>query len=95
MRELTGAVFMGLERMEALGRSGPNRLQHFLSRAVWDHEAVWARLAAFAVDQLADDQALLVLDETGGAKFSTDAVGAAPAVFRSVSLAVSVGYGGC
>ncbi|MFE5375467.1 transposase [Streptomyces mirabilis] len=49
--------------------SRPHRLQHFLSRAVWDHEAVRSHLA--------DDQAVLVVDETGDEKLSTDAVGAA------------------
>ncbi|MFD9442314.1 IS701 family transposase [Streptomyces sp. NPDC060006] len=83
LRVLTEAVLMGLERIdcwtlaEVLGHPGPHRLQHFLSRAVWDHEAVRTRLAAFAVDQLADGQAVLVVDETGDAKSSTDAVGAA------------------
>lgn len=48
LREVTEAVLMGLERVncwtlaEALGHRGPHRLQHFLSRAVWDHEAVRA-----------------------------------------------------
>ncbi|WP_409468959.1 IS701 family transposase [Streptomyces sp. HC307] len=83
LRETVEAVLMGLERIncwtlaEALGHCGPHRLQHFLSRAVWDDEAVRARLAAFTVGHLADDQAMLVVDETGDAKSSTDAVGAA------------------
>ena len=74
---------MGLERIncwtlaEALGHSGPHRLQHFLSRAVWGHEAVRDQLALFTVGHLADDQAVLVVDETGDEKSSTDAVGAA------------------
>ncbi|MFC4610441.1 transposase [Streptomyces maoxianensis] len=83
MREMTEAVLMGLERVncwtlaEALGHSGPHRLQHFLARAVWDHEAVRGHLARRVVDHLADDQAVLVVDETGDEKSSTDAVGAA------------------
>ncbi len=65
---------MGLERIncwtlaEALGHSGPHRLQHFLSRAVWGHEAVRDQLALFTVGHLADDQAVLVVDETGDEK---------------------------
>ena len=83
LRDVTEAVLMGLERVncwtlaEVLGHRGPHRLQHFLSRAVWDHEAVRAHLAAFTVSRLADEQAVLVVDETGDAKSSTDAVGAA------------------
>lgn len=83
MREMTEAVLMGLQRVncwtlaEALGHSGPHRLQHFLARAVWDHEAVREQLARWVVDHLADDQAVLVVDETGDEKSSTDAVGAA------------------
>ncbi|MFE0465553.1 IS701 family transposase, partial [Kitasatospora sp. NPDC058965] len=83
LREVTEAVLMGLERIncwtlaEALGHSGPHRLQHLLSRAVWDHEAVRDHLAVFTVGRLADDQAVLVVDETGDEKSSTDAVGAA------------------
>ncbi|MFG3112575.1 hypothetical protein ACGF8E_38260 [Streptomyces tendae] len=60
-------AFMGLERLncwtlaEVLGHSGPHRLRHFLSRAVWDDETVgtW------------------VVDEAGDEKAWTDAVGAA------------------
>jgi len=83
MREMTEAVLMGLERIncwtlaEALGHHGPHRLQHFLSRAVWDDEAVRAYLAHWVVEHLADGQAVLVVDETGDGKSSTDAVGAA------------------
>lgn len=83
LRETVEAVLMGLERLncwtlaEALGHSGPHRLQHFLSRAVWDHETVRERMAAFAVGHLADEQAVLVVDETGDEKSSADAVGAA------------------
>ncbi len=81
--EAVGAVMTGLERIncwtlaEALGHSGPHRLRHFLSRAVWDHGAVREQIASFAVGHLADEQAVLVVDETGDEKSSTDAVGAA------------------
>ncbi|WP_431955260.1 transposase [Actinacidiphila sp. bgisy167] len=56
---------MGVERAncwtlaEALGHSGPHRLQHFLARAVWDHDAVRDRLARWTVGRLADDRAVL------------------------------------
>nr|WTB36392.1 transposase [Streptomyces sp. NBC_00830] len=56
---------------------GPHRLQHFLARAVWDHDAVRDRLADWVARQLAGDQDVLVVDRTGYEKSSTDAVGAA------------------
>jgi SRSO17 transposase len=62
---------------EALGHSGPHRLQHLLSRACWDEQAVLDTTAAWAVAQLDDGDGVLIADETGDAKSSTDAVGAA------------------
>ena len=82
-REMTEAMLMGVARAncwtlaEALGHGGPHRLQHFLARTVWDHEAVRDRAARWVARQLADDQAVLVVDETGDEKSSTDAFGAA------------------
>ncbi|MEU7004764.1 IS701 family transposase [Nonomuraea sp. NPDC046570] len=62
---------------EAIGHRGPHRLQHFLSRARWDQHAVRARAAAWAIDHLGAEDVVLVADETGDEKSSTDAVGAA------------------
>jgi SRSO17 transposase len=82
-REMTEAMLMGVARAncwtlaEALGHGGPHRLQHFLARAVWDHDAVRDRAARWVAHQLADDQAVLVVDETGDEKSSTGAVAAA------------------
>jgi DDE superfamily endonuclease len=53
---------------EALRHGDPHRLQHFLARAVWDHDAVRDRAARWIAHQLADDQAVLVVDETGDEK---------------------------
>jgi SRSO17 transposase len=70
-REMTEAMLMGVARAncwtlaEALGHGGPHRLQHFLARAVRDHDAVRDRAARWVAHQLADDQAVLVVDETG------------------------------
>ena len=82
-REMTEAMLMGVAQAncqplaEALGHGGPHRLQHFLARAVWDHDAVRDRAACWVARQLADDQAVLVVDETGDEKSSADAAGAA------------------
>ena len=62
---------------EAVGHRGPHRLQHLLSRAVWDDQQVLDAAAAWAVTQLDDGDAVLVVDETADEKSSTDAVGAA------------------
>ena len=62
---------------EAAGHRGPHRLQHLLSRAVWDDQQVLDAAAAWAVAQLDDGDAVLIVDETADEKSSTDAVGAA------------------
>ncbi|MER7577621.1 IS701 family transposase [Streptomyces sp. NPDC126514] len=62
---------------EAIGERGLHRLHHLLSRAVWDQEAVLGRTAAWAVDLLDDGDGVLIADETGDAKASAGAVGAA------------------
>ena len=62
---------------EALGHSGPHRLQHLLSRAVWDDQQVLQRAADWAAGRLDDGDAVLIVDETADAKSSTDAAGAA------------------
>ena len=62
---------------EAVGHRGPHRLQHLLSRAVWDDQQVLDAAAAWAVAQLDDGDAVLIVDETADEKSSTDAAGAA------------------
>jgi len=82
-RQLAEGLLMELENVncwtlaEAIGHSGPHRLQHLLSRASWDDAAVLDSAAAWAVAALDDGDAVLIADETGDAKSSTDAVGAA------------------
>lgn len=80
-RQMCEAMLMELDTRncwtlaEILGHCGPRRLQHFLARV--DHDLARDRLAAWITSELADDQAVLVVDETGDEKPSTDAVGAA------------------
>ncbi len=68
---------------EALGHTGPHRLQHLLSRAKWDERQVLDQTAVWAAGHLTGDDphagqdAVFILDETGDAKSSTDCVGAA------------------
>ena len=62
---------------EAAGHRGPHRLQHLLSRAVWDDQQVADIAAAWAVSYLDDGDAVLIVDETADEKSSGSAVGAA------------------
>jgi len=62
---------------EAAGHRGPHRLQHLLSRAVWDDQRVLDIASAWAAGHLDDGDAVLIVDETADEKSSGDAVGAA------------------
>jgi SRSO17 transposase len=62
---------------EAVGHCGPHRLQHLLSRAVWDEQQVLDTASAWAVSHLGDGDAVLIVDETADEKSSADAAGAA------------------
>jgi len=59
------------------GHRGPHRLQHLLSRAVWDDQQVLDIAAAWAAGHLDDGDGVLIVDETADAKSSADAVAAA------------------
>ena len=62
---------------EAAGHRGPHRLQHLLSRAVWDERQALDAASAWAVSHLDDGNAVLIVDETADEKSSADAAGAA------------------
>jgi SRSO17 transposase len=62
---------------EAAGHRGPHRLQHLLSRAVWDDQQVLDIAAAWAARHLDDGDAVLIVDETADEKSSADCAGAA------------------
>jgi SRSO17 transposase len=62
---------------EAVGHCGPHRLQHFLSRAVWDDQRLADIASAWAAGHLDDGDAVLIVDETADAKSSVDTAGAA------------------
>jgi hypothetical protein len=50
-------------------------MQHLLNRAVWDSDEVRDDLRDYVTDQLADADAVLVVDETGDLKKGTQTVG--------------------
>jgi hypothetical protein len=62
---------------EAAGHRGPHRLQHLLSRAVWDDQQVLDIAAVWAAGHLDDGGGVLIVDETADEKSSGDAAGAA------------------
>lgn len=60
---------------EYAGDATPYGLQHLLSRAKWDADAVRDDLRGFVVEQLHDQDAVPVVDETGDLKKGTATVG--------------------
>ena len=53
---------------EHAGEATPDGTQHLLERARWDADAVRDDVRGYVAGQLADPQAVLVVDETGGVK---------------------------
>lgn len=60
---------------EHRGQQSPHGLQHLLSRAKWDADAVRDDLRRYVVDHFGDPDAVLVLDETGDLKKGSHSVG--------------------
>lgn len=60
---------------EHAGHASPDRLQHRLASAVWDEDGLTADLREYAVENLGDDDALLIVDETGDLKKGAGTVG--------------------
>ncbi|WP_407566647.1 transposase [Streptomyces sp. 184] len=65
-----------LDARAGSGTSGPHRPQHLLSRARFDHERARRGIAGLVIDELAGQSVVLIADEAGDAKLSTDCVGA-------------------
>lgn len=62
---------------ELAGEASPDGMQRLLSTAHWDADGVRDDLVAYVLEQLADPQAVLVLDETGFVKKGAKSVGVA------------------
>jgi len=60
---------------EHRGNATPDGLQHLLSRAKWDADAVRDDLRDYVIDAFADPDATLILDETGDLKKGVHSVG--------------------
>ena len=67
----------GWQLAEQLGERSPDGVQRLLRTARWDAEAVRDDLRSYVVEQLGDEQAVLVLDETGFLKKGAKSVGVA------------------
>lgn len=65
----------GWQLAERAGEATPYGMQRLLAGAKWDADAVRDDLCAYVVEQLGDDQAVLVIDETGFLKQGTRSVG--------------------
>jgi SRSO17 transposase len=83
-RRRTGRLVLGLlsdlprkncwSIAEWAGETGPHGMQHLLSRAVWDADAVRDDMREYVVEHLHDEAAVLVVDETGDVKKGTRTV---------------------
>ena len=60
---------------EVAGDATPNATQEFLSRTRWEADLVRDDLRAYVVEHLGDENAVLVVDETGFLKKGTKSVG--------------------
>ncbi|RAJ76844.1 SRSO17 transposase [Streptomyces sp. PsTaAH-137] len=60
---------------EWAGEATPDGMQHLLGRAKWDADLVRDEVCGYVVEHLYDDQAVLVVDETGDVKKGTGTVG--------------------
>jgi SRSO17 transposase len=60
---------------EHAGDPSPDGMQHLLSQAVWDADAVRDDVRDYVIDRLADAEAVLVIDETGDLKKGRATVG--------------------
>jgi SRSO17 transposase len=83
---MTEGMLMELDTRSCwtLGEALGHQQQHFLSRGVWDHDLARDRLMTWMAGELANDQAVLIVDETGDEKSSTDCVGAARQYSRAL-----------
>ncbi|MYT11491.1 SRSO17 transposase [Streptomyces sp. SceaMP-e96] len=59
---------------EWAGEAAPHGMQHLLSRAVWDADAVRDDVREYVLEHLHDEAAVLVVDETGDVKKGTHTV---------------------
>src|SRR5258707_11735307 len=67
----------GWQLAEELGEHGPRGVQRLLGEADWDENAVRDDLRAYVIEHLAEEDGMLVLDETGFIKKGKKSAGVA------------------
>lgn len=67
----------GWQLADYLGDETPKNLQHFIARSQWNADEVRDDLQRYVVESLADDDGVLVIDETGFLKKGTKSAGVA------------------
>src|SRR5436309_15175843 len=65
----------GWQLAEQAGEKNPDGIQRSLNNALWDADAVKDDLREYVVEHLADENAVLVVDETGFLKKGNKSVG--------------------
>lgn len=65
----------GWQLAEAVGDATPYGLQHLLGRANWDADGLRDDLRGYVLEHLGDEEAVLVVDETGFLKKGSKSVG--------------------
>jgi SRSO17 transposase len=65
----------GWQLAEARGDETPYGIQQFLYRAQWEADEVRDDVYAYVIEQMGDEQAVLIVDETGFLKKGTHSVG--------------------
>ena len=71
----------GWMRAESAGDPGPWRQQALLGRAHWDADALRDVVRDYALEVLSDDDAVLVIDETGFLKQGRGSCGVHPSIY--------------
>jgi SRSO17 transposase len=91
----------GWQLAEAAGDVSPAAMQDFLTRTRWDADAVRADLQDYVVEHLGDQEAVLILDESGFLKKGTCSVGVkrqysgTAGRVENCQVAVFLGYASC
>src|SRR3712207_9036845 len=67
----------GWQLAEQIGEAAPDGVQRLVRTAQWDADAVRDDLRTYVVEHLGDEQAVLVVDETGFLKKGTKSAGVA------------------
>jgi SRSO17 transposase len=81
----------GWMRAEAAGDPGPWRQQAILGRGRWDADALRDIVRGYVIEHLADQDAVLVIDETGFLKQGKGSCGVARQYTESGALSPSCG----